>query len=169
MNQVQSVAPYPVSNILSSFIRTAVRAVVINEGRLLTVKMNDRDGVFYILPGGGQKPGETFFDTLHRECVEEIGVNVRIGEFLFVREYIGRNHDFSYRHANFHQVESVFRCYIDDLNAVRVGDEQDMRQIGVEWLDLKTLGQTRFFPKVIASYIKDGEIVVPEHYLGDVN
>jgi 8-oxo-dGTP diphosphatase len=158
-----------VSNILASSIRTAVRAIVIDKGRLLTVKMRDRDGVFYILPGGGQKPGETFFETLHRECVEEIGVTVRIGEFLFVREYIGRNHNFSYRHANFHQVESVFRCYIDDISKVRVGDEQDMRQIGVTWLNLSTLAEERFFPKVIADYVKDGEIVVPQHYLGDVN
>lgn len=150
-------------------IRTAVRAVIINDGRLLTVKMLDRDGDFYILPGGGQKMGETFFETLHRECMEEIGVKIKIGEFLFVREYIGRNHDFSYRHAKFHQVESVFRCYIDDLNAVRVGDHQDMRQTGVAWLEIKTLATQRFFPKVIANYIKDGEIVVPQHYLGDVN
>lgn len=154
---------------MSSPIRTAVRAVIINEGRLLTVKLKDRDGVFYLLPGGGQNPGETFFDTLHRECVEEIGVKVRIGEFLFVREYIGRNHAFSYRHSNFHQVESVFRCYVDDLSAVRVGDMQDPRQIGVEWLPLATLAEARFFPKVIAKFVKDGEIVVPEHYLGDVN
>jgi 8-oxo-dGTP pyrophosphatase MutT (NUDIX family) len=158
-----------VSAIVSSSIRTAVRAVVIVDGRLLAVKMKDRDGIFYILPGGGQKPGETFFDTLHRECVEEIGASVRIGDFLFVREYIGKNHDFSYRHANFHQVESVFRCYIDDLSTVRTGDEHDMRQVGVEWLPLNTLAMSRFFPKILADYIKDGEIVVPQHYLGDVN
>lgn len=154
---------------MPSPIRTAVRAVVINDGRLLTVKLKDRDGVFYLLPGGGQNPGETFFDTLHRECMEEIGVTVKIGEFLFVREYIGRNHAFSYRHSNFHQVEAVFRCYIDDLAAVRVGDMQDPRQIGVEWLPLASLADVRFFPKVIAKFVKDGEIVVPEHYLGDVN
>jgi ADP-ribose pyrophosphatase YjhB (NUDIX family) len=136
---------------------------------MLAVKMKDRDGVFYILPGGGQNAGETFHDALKRECMEEIGVKIHIGEFLFVREYIGRNHIFRYRHANFHQVEAVFRCNIDDVNAVRVGDVQDMRQIGVEWLPLDKLESVRFFPKVLASFIKDGEIDVPRHYLGDVN
>jgi 8-oxo-dGTP pyrophosphatase MutT (NUDIX family) len=154
---------------MPSPIRTAVRAVIINEGHLLTVKLKDRDGVFYLLPGGGQNPGETFFDTLKRECMEEVGIEVRIGDFLFVREYIGKNHAFSYRHANFHQVESVFRCYVDDPSAVRVGDVKDPRQIGYEWLPLETLAGARFFPKVIAKFVKDGEIVVPEHYLGDVN
>jgi 8-oxo-dGTP pyrophosphatase MutT (NUDIX family) len=154
---------------MPSPIRTAVRAVIISDGRLLTVKLKDRDGVFYLLPGGGQNPGETFHDTLHRECMEEIGVQVRIGEFLFVREYIGRHHAFSYRHSNFHQVESVFRCQIDDNSAVHVGSEQDPRQIGFEWLPLANLSEYRFFPKVIAKFVKDGEIVVPERYLGDVN
>jgi 8-oxo-dGTP diphosphatase len=158
-----------VSNYFPNQIRTAARAIVIREGRLLVVKMQDRDGVFYILPGGGQKAGETFYDTLHRECVEEIGVNVRIGEFMFVREYIGRNHAFSYRHANFHQVESVFRCYIDDIDSVRVGDLRDMRQIGVDWLELRTLKEARFYPKVLADYIVGDDIVVTKQYLGDVN
>ncbi len=156
-------------NYLSSSIRTAVRAVIIRDGCLLAVQMKDRDGVFYILPGGGQLAGETFHDTLRRECMEEIGVRVKVGEFLFVREYIGRNHVFRHRHSNFHQVESVFRCEIEDKGQVRVGDNQDMRQIGVEWLPLDKLPQIRFFPKVLTGFVKDGAIVVPSHYLGDVN
>jgi len=154
---------------LTSSIRTAVRAVVISDGRILAVKMRDRDGVFHILPGGGQKAGETMYDTLRRECMEELGISIRIGEFLFVREYIGRNHDFSYRHSNFHQVEVVFRCEVDDLHALRTGDGRDARQIGFEWLDLASLKEQRFFPKVLADYVKDGNIDVPQHYLGDVN
>jgi 8-oxo-dGTP diphosphatase len=161
--------PHPLNGYLNSTVRTAVRGVFIREGKILTVRMRDRDGVFYLLPGGGQKSGETMTDTLRRECMEELGVTIEIGEFLFVREYIGRNHDFSYRHANFHQVEVVFRCELDDPEAVRNGDEHDARQIGFAWLELATLGENRFFPKVLAGCVKDGEIVVPEHYLGDVN
>jgi len=158
-----------VNNPQPTQIRTAARAIIIREGRLLAVKMRDRDGVFYILPGGGQKMGETFHDTLHRECMEEIGVDIHIDGFLFVREYIGRNHAFSYRHSNFHQVESVFRCHIDDEAAVHVGSLQDMRQIGVEWLDLKTLKDAKFFPKALADFIVGDDIVMSKHYLGDVN
>jgi 8-oxo-dGTP diphosphatase len=154
---------------LTSSIRTAVRAVVISGGRILAVKMRDRDGPFYILPGGGQKAGETMYDTLRRECMEELDISIRIGEFLFVREYIGRNHDFSYRHSNFHQVEVVFRCTLDDPDSVRTGDGRDARQIGFEWLDLATLRGQRFFPKVLADYVTDDDIAVPQHYLGDVN
>lgn len=154
---------------LTSSIRTAVRAVVIHEGRLLAVSMRDRDGVFFILPGGGQKAGETMHDTLRRECMEELGISIRIGDFLFVREYIGRNHDFSYRHSNFHQVEVVFRCEIENPEALRTGDGRDARQIGFEWLELATLKESRFFPKKLADHVKDGDFVLPCPYLGDVN
>ncbi len=161
--------PPPLNGYLNSSVRTAVRAVVIDGGRILAVRLRDRDGDFHLLPGGGQKSGETMHDTLRRECMEELGVSIRIGEFLFVREYIGRNHDFSYRHANFHQVEVVFRCELEGASLLRMGSGRDMRQVGFDWLDLSTLGEQRFFPKVLADFVKDGEIVVPRHYLGDVN
>ena len=75
-------------------IRTAARALVISKGKLLTIKMQDSSGIFYILPGGGQRHGETLREGLMSECLEEIGTNVEIGELLYVREYIGKNHEF---------------------------------------------------------------------------
>ena len=68
------------------------------------------DEVFYILPGGGQKHGETLLDTLQRECREEIGTPVEAGEIAYVREYIGRHHHLRKLHKDFHQLEVVFHC-----------------------------------------------------------
>ena len=150
-------------------IRNAARAIIIHEGRLVTVKMRDRAGPFYILPGGGQNPGETLPVTLKRECLEEIGVEVTVRELLYVREYIGKNHDFRHRHANFHQLESVFRCTIADPAKVCLGCGQDHRQIDVAWIELGHLPNIRFFPKAIIPFFRDGDIHVPRNYLGDVN
>jgi hypothetical protein len=36
-------------------VRTAARAVVVRDGRLLAITMRDNEGDFYILPGGGQR------------------------------------------------------------------------------------------------------------------
>ena len=91
-------------------VRTAARAVVVRDGRLLAITMRDREGLFYILPGGGQRHGETLADTLRRETQEEIGVALEPGPLLYVREYIGKNHTFAAAHRYFHQVEVVFRC-----------------------------------------------------------
>ncbi len=150
-------------------IRNAARAVIIHEGRLLTVKMCDRSGVFYILPGGGQVGGETLPVTLRRECMEEIGVDVTVHELLYVREYIGKNHDFRHRHANFHQLESVFRCTVADPTKVCVGCGQDHRQVDVAWIPLADLPSTRFYPKSIIPFFQDGRCTPTQCYLGDVN
>ncbi|MFO7726156.1 MAG: NUDIX domain-containing protein, partial [Oceanipulchritudo sp.] len=91
-------------------IRSAARAIIICDGALLATKMRDHRGVYYILPGGGQLPGETLENTVRRECLEEVGIPVTVVRLLYVREYIGKNHNFSKRHAAFHQLEHVFLC-----------------------------------------------------------
>jgi 8-oxo-dGTP diphosphatase len=150
-------------------IRTAARAVIIDDGKLLAIKMRDQRGIYYILPGGGQKPGETLADTLRRECLEEVGLDVEIGQLIYVREYIGRNHRFSERHVGFHQLEHVFLCRVADPLAAAPGHETDNHQIGVSWLSLDNLAAIRFYPECIKEFFQAGGIVVPAIYLGDCN
>lgn len=150
-------------------VRTAARAIVICDGKLLATKMKDQRGVYYILPGGGQQPGETLRQTVRRECLEEVGVKVEVGRLLYVREYIGKNHTFSARHAKFHQLEHVFLCTTEDPHACAPGCETDNHQIGVAWLSLENLEQIRFYPEAVKQYFKDGSLAVPQTYLGDCN
>ena len=137
--------------------------------KLLAIKMRDKAGLYYILPGGGQKPGEPLSETVRRECLEEIGVEVRVEELLYVREYIGKNHTFSDRHAKFHQVESVFRCSLADPHAVCAGIESDLHQIGVSWLSIPALDQIRFYPERVKAFFTEGRFGHSPLYLGDCN
>ena len=150
-------------------IRTAARAVIICDGCLLAAKMRDQRGVYYILPGGGQLPGETLVEAVERECLEEVGVKVRVVRLLYVREYIGKNHSFSKRHAGFHQVEHVFLCEVDDPSRACPGDVIDNHQIGVNWLSLEAFANIRFYPESIKRYITAAGADFPTLYLGDVN
>jgi ADP-ribose pyrophosphatase YjhB (NUDIX family) len=150
-------------------IRTAARALVIREGKLLAIKMRDKTGIFYILPGGGQRHGETLQEGLVRECREEIGTEVEVGDLLYVREYIGRNHEFRRAHHAFHQVENVFRCTLPDPDGIGPGSEHDKKQIGVAWIPLADLAQTRLLPEVIKPYFTSDGFEIGTTYLGDVN
>ena len=150
-------------------IRTAARALIIIDQKVLAIKMSDRTGIFYILPGGGQRHGETLRQGLERECLEEIGTKVDIGELLYVREYIGKNHEFHKSHNAFHQVENVFRCSLPDPNEIGLGTELDKKQVGVEWIPLEDLPKCRFLPEAIKPFFKDGNFDSRTSYLGDVN
>ena len=150
-------------------IRTAARALIILDAKLLAIKMRDQSGIFYILPGGGQHHGETLREGLRRECLEEIGTEVEVGELLYVREYIGKNHEFRKAHHAFHQLESVFRCSLPNPNGIGPGTEHDKKQIGVEWIPLDELQQRRFLPNAIKDFFSQADFTPSSNYLGDVN
>ena len=46
--------------------RTAAKAVIIQDGRLLTIRKRQGDHLYYVLPGGTQEPGETLAETAAR-------------------------------------------------------------------------------------------------------
>ena len=50
---------------------------------LVTVNSGDFP-TFYLCPGGGQDHGEDAYEALRRECREEIGCDVVVGELAFV-------------------------------------------------------------------------------------
>ena len=45
-------------------IRNSVKAIIIQDNKLLVTKLQDEDGMYYLLPGGGQEVGEKMHDTV---------------------------------------------------------------------------------------------------------
>jgi 8-oxo-dGTP diphosphatase len=125
-------------------IRNSAKAVIIVDNKLLVTKMNDGK-IFYLLPGGGQNPGEILTNTLERECNEEVQYHVKVNELLFVRE--------SFDDAETQRVEFIFHCTI-------VGEVEnctpifDTTQCGLEWLDINELSSLPLYPEEIRYQIK---------------
>ncbi|PQP83728.1 NUDIX hydrolase [Paenibacillus sp. PCH8] len=149
-------------------IRNSAKAVIVQDGRLLVIRLEDQYGTAYVFPGGGQEKGEELKDAVSRECLEEIGQAVNVGELLHIREYIGKNHEFAEWDADIHQVEFYFECHLIDPKAtIFEGSNPDDHQVAVEWIALEDLPKIRLYPKTIGELLlkpDDSRI-----YLGDLN
>jgi 8-oxo-dGTP pyrophosphatase MutT (NUDIX family) len=148
-------------------VRVSAKAIIIRNGRLLLMRARDRAGVYYLLPGGGQRSGETLHEALVRECIEETGTLVRPGKPRYIRDYIASRHEFATCNRGFHQVEIMFVCeFVKRTGAPR---EPDQSQTGADWVPLSRLGRIRLYPSLLKILIaRDGELRGPV-YLGDSN
>ncbi|MBC5637270.1 NUDIX domain-containing protein [Ornithinibacillus sp. BX22] len=151
-------------------IRNSAKAIIMEENKLLTIKKEDKDGYYYLLPGGGQEHGETLHEAVKRECMEEVNADVDVGSLLFIREYIGKNHEHAEFDAEVHQIEYMFLCSVTGSRGLGNGIVPDEGQISVEWLPLEELMQYRLYPQTmrekLIDYTKGVEFPV---YLGDIN
>ncbi|MGD9641206.1 MAG: NUDIX domain-containing protein [Elusimicrobiales bacterium] len=148
-------------------VRISAKAIVIRNGRLLLMRARDRHGVYYLLPGGGQRPGETLHEAVTRECLEETGVLVAPGEPRHIRDYVGARHEFAREDRGFHQVEIMFDC--DFVKKVGKARLPDPGQTGAEWVSLRRLGSVRLYPSLLKILLSPDGKRRGRIYLGDSN
>lgn len=149
-------------------LRNSAKAIIVRNGKVLTTKNRDMLGDFYLLPGGGQNHGETLIDAVVRECFEEIGARVEVGELCFVREYISANHELAEYDDSIHQIEFMFVCSLLEEPGSSHAVSIDAMQTGIEWLPIAQLEHYRFYP---GSLIEPLKSFPPKNfasiYLGD--
>lgn len=71
--------------------RVAVRAIIIQDDRLLCVRLKAYQTAiandFWCLPGGSVDEGEALLPALEREMLEETGVKPHIGALLYIQQF----------------------------------------------------------------------------------
>ncbi|NIA25680.1 MAG: NUDIX domain-containing protein [Gammaproteobacteria bacterium] len=157
-----------------SAIRLAAKAVIVSDGAILLTRNlhpDDPDGDFYLLPGGGQRHGESLTDCLRREVREETGYPLIVGDVLWIRDYIGASHEFAEYERDVHQVEVMFSCSIDATAGPSEPTEPDAWQLSVDWVPIARLSDLRFFPSALVPRLVAlaARGSYGPHYLGDVN
>lgn len=125
-------------------IRNAAKGLIIKDGKMLAIKINDGNEEWYIMPGGGQEAEELLPEAVCREVAEEVGIEIEAKELVFVVE--GAHGE------SFHRVDLVFLCeYIGEIKNAKL--HGDTNQTGYEWLDIKTLNTTPLYPSKLRRQI----------------
>ncbi len=150
--------------------RNSCKTVIFGDGTVLLTRNRDRMGEFFLLPGGGQRMGETLHEAARRETAEETGWLVEPDRLLLARDYIGAHHQFAGEDGDVHQVELMFAAQL--LERVEGWKPvHDAWQTGSEWMELSELDGVRIYPSVLAGLLPllaSGDYDGPV-YIGDVN
>ena len=80
-------------------------------------------------------------------------ISVRILGLRFIREYIGADHESSWRDADIHQVEFLYECTLAKGDEPSPGTHADQGMVDIAWLPIKRLSEYRFYPKTLINYL----------------
>ncbi|KQL32941.1 NUDIX hydrolase [Bacillus sp. FJAT-25509] len=130
-------------------IRVRACALIIENDSVLLIQFTDEDGIHYNLPAGGTEPGETIIEAVKREAFEEAGVDVEVGELVFVSE--------NAPHMTGHKIHGLslmFRCHIKEDSIPTMPLNPDPNQTGVKWVPINELDKIILFPNIKAQIIK---------------
>lgn len=125
-------------------MKKRVRAVIVQEKSILLIRRIKADKEYWVFPGGGVEDSDVSPETaLERECKEELGVDVIVGELL-TEEIL--------RSPTVDQSESFFICKILS-GVVGTGDgpefSRDPKLSGTyrpEWVPLVALQSMNVMP-----------------------
>ena len=126
--------------------RIAARVLVEEKSKILFSKCKDERGIFYTLPGGGIEKTELAKEAAFRECLEETGYKIKVGELVLVKEFIKKIPIVEAWKNGIHQIELIFKCKLDKSFEKEIPKHQDVYQISLEWLAISELHKHRIYP-----------------------
>ena len=133
--------------------RFTYRAVVVclSEGGVLAEKAEHED--FWSLPGGRVEAMETAEETISREMREELGLEPRVEQLLWIVENL-----FTYEGRAFHEIGLYYLVSFEPEAAVYEHSSSlrclDAPALQLAWLPIASLEATRLLPRFLRTVLR---------------
>ena len=126
-------------------MRIGVNGILMRDGKILVVEINDNSGLHYNLPGGGVEDGELIQDALRRELLEEASLSdVSVGRLILVWEYVPTAENAPY--GTTHKVHHVFEIHTNEEPTFPTTHDQN--HTGLKWLPISELATAPLIPNL---------------------
>ena len=137
-------------------IRSTVKALLMENGRLLLNQCRTADGqTYYDLPGGGQHLYETMEEAVAREVLEETGIPVEVELFAGLVEEITTDPALRGEYPEYsHRVLHIFRVRRTG-EALGCCCEKDLGQEGSVWVTPEEADQLPLRPQNLRGHISE--------------
>jgi 8-oxo-dGTP pyrophosphatase MutT (NUDIX family) len=113
--------------------------VLIENNHLLVMKYQYGEQFIYNLPGGNPDPGELLSETIARECMEELSIDVEVGDMLVMGQVSGSELRDDVLHILF---EGELLAGIPELQV------EETNAIEVIWMPIEQISNVIMYPNV---------------------
>ena len=135
-------------------IEFIARGLATDRSRLLVCRNRKHD--YSYLPGGHIDPGERAAEALAREFLEETGLTVAVGPFLFASENI-----FTQRDKPKHEFTVLFHVeHADGPWPDQIPSLED--KLAFEWIEIAALPESKLLPPPTLAWLMAGGPDQPE-------
>ncbi len=117
-------------------MRIRVAGLLIREGSLLLVKHCKGKKEYWLLPGGGVETGEYIKDALKREIKEELGIDIKVKDLLYVFEVMGGKKNI------------IQPTYLVECNDYNFRESEDKRVCGYRFFRKEQLNELVIYPDI---------------------
>lgn len=124
--------------------RTRVGVLIVRGDELLLVKHRRDDHEYWLLPGGGLDYGESIHDCAVRECKEELGLDVEVGDIIAVTESLPPQ-------ARRHILHIVLQA--TSFSGQEQLGQDDKRLVDMGWHPIEALRELTFYPPIAEEMI----------------
>lgn len=137
------------NKIISKNTPTSVRAVIIKDDKILVLRREFDDGdTIWTFPGGHiEKSDKDEEEALKRECIEEVNLEIEVGEMIFEQNFKGS--------INHFYICTIIRGEASYGNGPEYTQPETYRgSHHPEWLLLKSLDKYDLRPKTLKDIIR---------------